>query len=75
MFKLAVLSLPVAILPILAVQAVESLMTHAVLPDLAASMQRAAAGEPSEVPAVIGMQRAETGPYALGIALPTTLRF
>ena len=75
MFKLAVFSLPVAILPLLAVQAVESLMTHAVLPDLAASMQRAAAGAPAEAPDADLMRQPETGVYALGIDLPATLRF
>ena len=75
MFKLAVFSLPVAILPLLAVQAVESLITHAVLPDLAASMQQSAERSSSDEPDVALMQTDEAGQAALRIDLPLTLRF
>lgn len=75
MFKLAVFSLPVALLPLLVVHAVESLMAHAMLPDLAASMQQAVAHTSTDEPEVDPSSQAGPGSVALRIDLPLTLRF
>lgn len=75
MIKIAVLSLPVAILPLLAVQAVESLMTHTVLPEVASSLQHAV-GEPAVKRAQTGAGEAmAAGDEALPVRLALTLRF
>ncbi|MEY4983514.1 MAG: hypothetical protein RIR62_1780 [Pseudomonadota bacterium] len=75
MIKIAFLSLPVAILPLLAVQALESLMTHSGLPEVASALQNAVvepAGQRSQ--SAVGTAAAE-GDEALAVRLALTLQF
>jgi hypothetical protein len=75
MLRLALFSVPVAILPMLVVQAVETVMTRSLLPDVATEMQRA-----TERPAEIRPSRSlkvERLPDEdrLPVPLSLTLRF
>ena len=57
MFRLLVLSVPFAIAPLAAVQAVERLLTHSLLPEIATTMQGAARGEVAARPQVRSVPR------------------
>jgi hypothetical protein len=75
MLRLALFSVPVAILPMLVVQAVETVMTRSLLPDVATEMQRA-----TELPAEMRPSRSlkvERLPDEdrLPVPLSLTLRF
>lgn len=53
MFRLALFSLPVAILPLLAVHLVETLVTRSLLPQVAVTMQQAVTGTAAPEPAAL----------------------
>lgn len=78
MFRTMILSVPFAILPLVAVQLVETVLSKSLLPGLAGSMQRAVSGQGAE-PAVTVAPDLPDLPAPQGIdavtALRLTLRF
>lgn len=77
MFRTIVLSVPFALLPLAAVQLVETLLTRSLLPHLAESMQRGAA-EPAPDAAAATLSAAppaRTGAKEAALTMPLRLRF
>lgn len=76
MFRTLVLSVPFALLPLAAVQLVETLLTRSLLPHLAESMQRAAAPVPeAATPALPAAPKMLQELEEAALVLPSALRF
>ena len=78
MFRLVAFSLPVAILPLLAVQLVETLIHQSLLPEIAIHMNRASEGEVSALPAPAAPRAVPRPRFAaetVAMDLPLNLRF
>ena len=75
MFRLALFSVPVAILPLLIVQLVEMVVSRSLLPDIANEMQRAAARGDEGRPSRFVDLRPSGTDEGVAIPLSLTLRF
>ncbi len=75
MFRTLVLSVPFALLPLAAVQLVETLLTRSLLPHLAESMQRAAPLPEAATPALPAAPKMLRGLEEAALVLPSALRF
>jgi len=75
MIKLVALCFPVVIFPLIAVQAIKSVLTHSVLPDVAASMQEAVDDDASDLARAASAGAVEMEGESLPVRLPLTLRF
>jgi hypothetical protein len=75
MFRLVLFCAPVAILPLLIVQVVETMMSRSLLPEVATEMQRAVQGEAEGQPPRAVKAQHVAAEQGVALPLSLTLRF